>query len=515
MVAVAPKQIINSLKTVVSSVYKEGVDQILSWPQIDERGYLKFRFRGGNQVYDCEISPDNIIGYIEARRSDSILLGAYFGPIAQYIEDSEYAQGLIESEVFRLDGKRCKIGKSCGDTCITVNSKCTARLGLKQKQMINNIREAVSQKAKSTDNTGRNLAIAAGIGGAALLTGGAIAAGIALSGSKNSSTTNRQDPPTPMGSNTPSPEPNPPSPPPRSRNLSPSPNAGALPPAPPPKQRERRTKPPVEQPQNSTIVTEPPISQGKFSDGAVTKIENAAGAIKKTFSQELQDNHQLRVLPKKAPDKGVKEAIGQGIKTFKDVLPGAIAGRTAADVAVDGSIDGMAANVGGAIGQAAVQGGFKAAQSLKKPSARDLAPSVDFLKKTIHVSEASQHADIDTMRGFGQYLHQLGTQDPDRAAKLNKFIDGLLTSSACRRLQSTASTAKTQQAKDNAAFDLQREQVFGRAIAQYAITKQGMKDQQKVLTNQAKTKGTHWNKEEFGRIEKDMDKLFKEFGWTT
>ncbi len=50
---VSPKQIINSLKSVVSSVYKEGVDQILSWPQTDERGYLKFRFRGGIQVYDC------------------------------------------------------------------------------------------------------------------------------------------------------------------------------------------------------------------------------------------------------------------------------------------------------------------------------------------------------------------------------------------------------------------------------------------------------------------------------
>lgn len=508
--AVAPKQIINSLKSVVSSVYKEGVDQILSWPQIDVRGYLSFRFRGGKQVYDCEISPDGIIGYVEAQRSDSVLLGAYFGPIAQYIEDSDYADGLLVSEITRLDGKKCRIGKSCGNSCITVNAKCSQMLGLKQKQAINNIREAVSQKAKP-DNTGRNLAIAAGIG-ATVLAGGAIAGGVMLFGGRGAGEqggTSSVNPPSPTNP----PEPDVPSPP-RSRNMTPSSAAGALSPGKPPTPpRERRKNPIAEQPQNPVIVTPPPIPQGKFSDGAIGKIETAASAIKKTFSKELQDAHQLQVLPKKAPDKGVKEAIGEGLNASRGALSVGLAGANAADL-VDGSLDNLPANVARAGAGALASGVTKAVQSLKKPSAKDLAPSVDMISKVIHVSEASPHADIDTMRGLGQYLHNLGTQDPKKAQKLNKFIDGLLTSSACRRLQNTASTAKSNQARDDANFELQREQVFGRAIAQFTINKQKMKAQQKELTNRAKTKGTHWNKEEFGRIEQDMDKLFKEFGWT-
>lgn len=172
MAAIAPKQVVNSLKSVVSSVYKEGVDQILSWPQIDERGYMKFRFRGGAQVYDCEISPDGVISYIEAQRSDSILLGAYFGPIAEYIEDSEYANGLLEAEILRLDGKKCRIGKSCGDTCITMNAKCSQMLGLQQKRAVESIRKAVSDRNKNKNNMGFVATIAGGMLASALVGGG-------------------------------------------------------------------------------------------------------------------------------------------------------------------------------------------------------------------------------------------------------------------------------------------------------------------------------------------------------
>jgi hypothetical protein len=495
-IAPNPKQIVNSLKSVVSSVYKEGVDQILSWPQIDERGYMKFRFRGGVQVYDCEISPEGIISYIEAQRSDSILLGAYFGPIAQYIEDSEYAQGLIEAEISRLDGKRCRVGKSCGATCITVNAKCSQMLGLQQKRAVQSIRNAVSDRAKKGSNNNVVPLVGAGLMGAGLIAAGAIAMSNKGGGNSTDTSSSNQQSVTP-----PPPPPKPPVTPPP---LPPTTSPVTPPPTPPP------------------LAPEPQIQvatpQLNFPVNSARKIDEAGDAIAKTFDFGSEEaNLGFNVKAKAPADKGYGEMLEGAKEALEKEGPIELGGQAATDLILDLVLSPQAV-IGKTIAKVGVKAVGAALKKKKHVSREELTPTVDFASKTIHIAQDSQNPDMDFLHGMGQYMYQMAQQDPKKAAKVNEFISGLMASEACFKLKKKAARAKSKQVVQDTEFDLQAEQVFARAVKQYVATKTPKIEKRNGfgMMNQARI-GTLWGKGEFQlqkrNIESDMDKLFSELGW--
>lgn len=237
-------------------------------------------------------------------------------------------------------------------------------------------------------------------------------------------------------------------------------------------------------------------------------IEKADGAIGKTFKPSFE---QLTTEPKPAPTKEVGKAVKEGFNAATQAFPGAVIGRAGADLS-DGSIDNMAATVAGAAGQVATQGALKAWQSIKQIKEQDLAPTLDLASKTVHVSEASQYPDIDKMRGFGQYLHHLGSNDPAKSEKVKQFMEQLKTTEAYKKLEKNATKARNKKVREDDSFNIQPEQVFGRAIAQYVAQKQNLQEQKRFLKDQAK-KGKYWDEKEFKQIETAMDEMFKEFGW--
>lgn len=168
------RQLLIALKAIVDSRFTGGIDEIVSLPQLDERGYITFRFRDGKELYDCEISPDDQISYVESKlRTDSYLLGRNLPDIANYIPVGAYTEGVIDGQV-KLDKapgkvKKCPNSKPCGNTCIAKGLRCTSDLGPREKQAMSKVRENVSER-QQPDNTG--LLIAAGIGAAALGAGG-------------------------------------------------------------------------------------------------------------------------------------------------------------------------------------------------------------------------------------------------------------------------------------------------------------------------------------------------------
>lgn len=260
--------------------------------------------------------------------------------------------------------------------------------------------------------------------------------------------------------------------------------------------------------------SEPPRKPDKLTEKSLDRInfdhhvEKADGAIGKTFKSNLES---LKTEPKPAPTREIGKAVKEGFNAAAQAFPAAVIGRTGADL-TDGSIDNMAATVAGATGQVAAQGTLKAWQSLKQVKEQDLAPTLDLASKTVHVSAGSQYPDIDKMRGFGQYLHHLGSTDPTKSEKINQFMEQLKTTEAYKKLEKNATKARNKKVKEDDAFNIQSEQMFGRVVAQYVAKKQNLQEQQRFMKDQAK-KGKYWDEKEFKQLEIAMDEMFKEFDW--
>ena len=138
-----PQQIALALKTVIESVYTDGISAVLKTTQASD-GTITGKFADGPQVYDFSISPDNKITYNETEatggRSDAYLIG--------YTMDSGFG---LKGE--RLDAPvatpgqkmpKCEKGKRCGGGCVQQGLACRQTLSPQASQAMVSIRSAIA-----------------------------------------------------------------------------------------------------------------------------------------------------------------------------------------------------------------------------------------------------------------------------------------------------------------------------------------------------------------------------------
>jgi len=162
-------QITDGLKESISSVYTDGVDEIIGIPKLHGDAVGGY-FRAGQAFFQFQIDTTlgNIAYYEINAHADSYISGYYLGDIAPYLPQKNL-QKMMLAKIYRFDAgskKRCQTGIPCGGTCIAKGSKCSINLGVKQKQQVMQVRQALA----SSDAT-RAALLAGGLAGGAIALG--------------------------------------------------------------------------------------------------------------------------------------------------------------------------------------------------------------------------------------------------------------------------------------------------------------------------------------------------------
>jgi hypothetical protein len=166
---VGRNEVADSLKESISSVYTDGVDEIIGIPKL-RRDAIGGYFRAGREFFQFHIDTNsgNITYYEVNAHTDSYISGYYLGDIAPYLPPKNL-QKMMLAKICRFDAaskKRCQVGIPCGATCVAKGSKCSMSLGVKQKQQVMQVRQALL----SSDAT-RAALLAGGLAGGAIALG--------------------------------------------------------------------------------------------------------------------------------------------------------------------------------------------------------------------------------------------------------------------------------------------------------------------------------------------------------
>jgi len=126
------RRVILALKQTIETVYRGGIDALLSFDLADDNT-ISGKFVDAGQVYDYTISPTNQLSYVESKsRSDAYLIGYYM--------DSGLSRG-IRRDAPSTKPKQCKQGKPCGNSCIAKGIKCQVKLSVKSASELKEIRD--------------------------------------------------------------------------------------------------------------------------------------------------------------------------------------------------------------------------------------------------------------------------------------------------------------------------------------------------------------------------------------
>lgn len=144
------------LKQGLELVYRDGITRILDWQTTPDR--ISGRFLDGAELFSFMITPEGIsYAPIQPSRKDAYLVGA----LAQAqgmtevltLDSLEHWTGFLLSREQRTDrGKQCRIGRACGDGCVSRDKACqvkTAQVRSAATGLLNRANVGTTQDAET------------------------------------------------------------------------------------------------------------------------------------------------------------------------------------------------------------------------------------------------------------------------------------------------------------------------------------------------------------------------------
>jgi len=510
-----------TLKQIISSVYRDGVDAVLNYAMSDNET-ISGLFRDGSEVYDFSISKDGRISYVEAdkKRKDAYLEGYY---LTEYVPltgaTSDYTQGVLQSQLTKLDAakpRQCSTGKSCGSTCISKGMKCVQGLGVKQKVALGNVQKVLSDK-----NNQQNAALAgAGLLAAAALAGGAVALS-KRSGGKSEGREPRTKETFPAAKTTT---------PASSSRATPQPTRAASP-------SKTSQQPDIDDPWNGA---EPQPRQNKISAKTATPQSKTQLALPPGTIRQAPPvvAPKPKVQPQTEPI--LRESTASEAAAAKNTLLNKNTGNNIAQaLEIKGFDSDMSSKLGHIANQINKTVNIPNLPKIPVQPPTDSDSNADggyfsatctdgktgeFLGRVplkIEIDPKGNRPESSLVHETGHFIHHAAIGDPKEGYKgkikpeMQELFNAMSRTKAIKNIDRLARTARNQDVRERANYLNQPEEIFARMFTQYTAKKSGSKVLQAQIKAGQKGKAVeYWDDREFNQIvEPAMDKFAKEKGW--
>jgi hypothetical protein len=512
-----------ALKQIIGSVYRDGVDAVLSY-DTDAIGGISGLFRDGREVFDYSITPTGQIIYVEVAdtRRDAYLEGFYLaGRVPNCSISNTYTKSVLETELTRIDTKKsrkCSSGKSCGGSCIAKGFRCVQQLGQSEQLAIKRISQTIkakkSKEQSPLDTLKRHAPILAGVAGAGLL--GAAAVGVAMANQGKPSPTSTSTPVKPKESTptTPAqkpvsqPKPQPQAPPTKKQSgvddpwdgPEPDPWEGQV--APKPDTPQPKTTPKITPGATAQIAPAPqPKPQPQNEEFLRESTASEAEAAKKTLLNKNTGYKLNEALDIQGFDNDTESKLNHAVNQIHKTVNIPNLSKIPVQPSTDGKDDG---NYYSATCTDGKTGAFLGRVPLK-----------------IELDPNGNRKESALVHEVGHFIHHSAIGDPKEGYKgkikpeMQELFNTVNKTNAVKKLDKLVRTARNQDIRERANYLNQPEELFARAFTQYIAKKSGSKILQVQVKMGQKGKAVeYWDDREFSRtVEPAMDKFAKDMGW--
>lgn len=503
-----------ALKQIINSVYRDGVDAVLSYDS-DATGGISGLFRDGREVFNYAIAPTGQISYVEVSdsRKDAYLEGYYLaGRVPDCSISNAYTRSVLNVELDRLDSnkkpRKCSSGKSCGNTCIAKGLKCVALLGQREQLAVKQISETIkTQKNRNEpplDTLKRHAPIIAGVAGAGIL--GAAVLGMTASQGRTGA----------GGTTLPAPSSSPPGSPPKPQYAlrgsasrspqksldpdnpwdgpEPDPWDEVSPPPQPPATQSRQTPelpPGIPQPK-------PQVQSEKVSSKPVSS--NKTEAAKDILFNKNKGHDLVGALDIQGFDENTSSKLGHVVNQIKNTVNIPNLAKIPVQPTTDSTKDGEY---------------FTATYANRKTG-----EIIGCVPTKIELN-SSNRPELALVHEVGHFVHHTAIGDSKNWDKekvkpeMQELFNVVNSSKAIKNLDRLTRIARRQDVRERANYLNQPEEIFARMFTQYVAKKSGSKVLQAQVKAGQKGKAVeYWDDREFSRvIEPAMDKFCKDMGW--